>query len=236
MTPPIPLLALLVALVACDTALAGARTLHADWDKVQKPAPGARIVLIEPDMELSEVTAGGRNEPRADWSLTAKRLYPAEVHRVLLERGYTLAADYQIPAEIPPEAHVRQLIALHQAVGISIWQHHFTAMKLATKGSDLDFTLGEGVRALREATGADYALFTYVRDSYTSGGRAAMMVFGALLGVAMNGGVQVGFTSLVDLHTGQVLWFDFLVDQTGDLRDAKGVHDTVADLTKDFPK
>jgi hypothetical protein len=226
----------LFAFAACTTAVAGARTLHADWDKVAKPAAGARIVLIEPDMELSEVTAGGRNEPRADWSRTAKRLYPVELRRVLEERGYRLADDYEVPAELPPDARIRQLIELHQAVGISIWQHHFTAMKLATKGRDLDFTLGDGVRELEAATGADYALFTYVRDSYTSGGRAAMMVFGALLGVAMNGGVQVGFTSLVDLHSGQVLWFDFLVDQTGDLRDAKGVHDTVADLTRDFPK
>ncbi len=236
MKPWMPLMTMLLALAASDAAVAGARTLHADWAKVAKPAAGARIVLIEPDMELSEVTAGGRNEPRADWSLTAKRLYPAEVRRVLVERGYAIADDYQVPTELPPDARVRQLVELHQAVGISIWQHHFTAMKLATKGKDLDFTLGDGVRELRDATGADYALFTYVRDSYTSGGRAAMMVFGALLGVAMNGGVQVGFTSLVDLNSGQVLWFDFLVDQTGDLRDAKGVRDTVADLTRDFPK
>lgn len=35
----------------------------------------------------------------------------------------------------------------------------------------LTWTLGPGVTGLREAAGADCGLFTYVRDSYASGGR-----------------------------------------------------------------
>jgi hypothetical protein len=31
------------------------------------------------------------------------------------------------------------------------------------------------------------------------------------------------------------VWFDFLVDQSGDLRDEKGVKETVGDLFKGFP-
>ena len=87
--------------------------------------------------------------------------------------------------------------------------------------------------ALREATGADYALFTYVRDSYSSGGRVAMRVIGfLLLGGDVGGGYQIGLASLVDLRTGQVVWHNLLVDQTGDLRDEAGARETTEDLLK----
>jgi hypothetical protein len=89
---------------------------------------------------------------------------------------------------------------------------------------------------LHDATGADYALFTYIRDSYTGSGRAAMRVIGALLlGGDIGGGVQVGIASLVDLRTGQVVWFNLLIAETGDLRDEAGARATVASLLKDVP-
>jgi hypothetical protein len=206
-----------------------------DWSRHPKPPDGARIVLVEPDIELSEVLASGATEPRAEWTATARSLYPAAVHRALERAGARMQPDYVPPAELPPDGRLRQVLALHEAVGLSIlYHHHVPYWRLPTK-REFDWTLGTGVEALREATGADYALFTYVRDSYTSGGRAAMMVFGALLGVGLGGGVQVGFTSLVDLRSGQVVWFNFLVDQTGDLRDEAGVAETVEDLLAEIP-
>ena len=89
------------------------------------------------------------------------------------------------------------------------------------------------MKALRDATGADYALFTYVRDSYTSGGRVAMRVIGfVLLGGDIGGGYQIGLASLVDLRTGLVVWHNLLIDQTGDLRDETGARETADDLLK----
>jgi hypothetical protein len=217
-------------------ALAGSRVVAVNWgaDGLTRPAPDARVVLVEPDLELSEVLAGGRLATRADWTEAARALLPAEMRRVLEARGARVTGIYVPAADLPPEARIRQILHLHQAVGISIVTRHFGAVKLENK-SGFDWTLGPGVSDLREATAADYALFTYVRDSYTSSGRAAMMVVGALLGVAVGGGVQVGFSSLVDLRSGRVLWFNFLIDATGDLRDAEGARETVADLLEEFP-
>jgi hypothetical protein len=126
------------------------------------------------------------------------------------------------------------MVLLHDAVVTSIYTHHYTPLRLETKWG-FEWTLGPGVAALRETTGADYALFTLVRDTYTTAGRAAMMAFGAVLGVALSGGVQVGFTSLVDLRSGDFLWFNLLVDSTGDLRDEGGVRETVRDLLDEIP-
>src|SRR5690606_6310794 len=111
----------------------------------------------------------------------------------------------------------------------------------ATKGDRLDWTLGEGVAELREATGADYALFSYIRDSYTSEGRAALRVLGVLAGLAtgqlvdIGGGRQVAVATLVDLRTGQVVWFNLMARQTGDLRTPQGTADTVDELLEDLP-
>ncbi|MEI9930428.1 MAG: hypothetical protein WDM89_07705 [Rhizomicrobium sp.] len=56
-------------------------------------------------------------------------------------------------------------------------------MKLPSKGDALDWSLGPGTNGLRNEYGADYALFVFVRDSYTSTGRAIMMLGAAMFGV-----------------------------------------------------
>ena len=53
-----------------------------------------------------------------------------------------------------------------------------------------------------------------------------------LLGGDIGGGTQVGVASLVDLRTGQVVWHNLLVDQTGDLRNLQGARETAGDLLK----
>ena len=62
-----------------------------------------------------------------------------------------------------------------------------------------------------------------------------MMVGLALLGVGVGGGAQVGYASLVDLESGQVLWFNQLISVTGDLRDEKSAVASVDGLLTGFP-
>jgi hypothetical protein len=204
------------------------------------------VVLVEPDVELSLVTAGGLTEPRQEWSETARRLLPAEIHTVLQARGTQVQPDMDIPDDLAADSQLGQIVRLNQAVALSIAQFSAPGSVLATKTDArgkprLDWSLGEGVAVLREATGADYALFTYVRDSYASGGRKAMRAFGFLLGAAMGsymdigGGLQLSVTTLVDLRTGQVVWFNLMTDQNGDLRDAQGTRDTVKQLLTGLP-
>ena len=91
------------------------------------------------------------------------------------------------------------------------------------------------MKPLQEKTGADYALFTWVRDSYASSERKAALVAMALLGVGLAGGVQIGYASLIDLRTGQVMWFNNLARATGDLREEKPALETVEALLRNFP-
>ena len=95
------------------------------------------------------------------------------------------------------------------------------------------------MQLIRKMTGADYALFSWIRDSYTSDERKAAMVAIAVLSlgrvVPTAGGLQVGYASLVDLNTGRVLWFNRLARGSGDLREADKAVGTIEALLEQFP-
>jgi hypothetical protein len=132
-------------------------------------------------------------------------------------------------------AHV-QLQKLHEAVGGTILVHkYFQAGNLPTKAGTFDWTLGQGVQRLRAESDADYALFVFLHDSYASGGRVAMMIAMAAFGVGIPGGVQRGVASLVDLRSGDVVWFNVLVRGTGDLRTVDSATDAVTTLLAEVP-
>jgi hypothetical protein len=235
-TLPRRLLLMLLLLALAPVALAAKNRVATDAEGKPVRISGS-VVIVEPNIELSQVLAGGVEEPRREWSEAARRLYPAEVHRRLQAAGTRRQPDYDIPDDLPPDTRLGQVLRLNEAVSISILAYTSPGNTLATKrGKRLDWTLGPGVEELRKATGADYALFTYIRDSYTSAGRKALRVVGLLLlGGDIGGGRQVGVTTLVDLRTGQVVWFNFLAKQTGDLRDPQGAQRTAEDMLKGIP-
>ena len=121
-------------------------------------------------------------------------------------------------------------------MGRTILVHKYVPqLALPTKSEKFDWTLGPNAQELRETTGADYGLFVFIRDSYTSAGRAAVIVFAALLGVSVPGGYTAGFASLVDLNTGDVVWFNRLVSRSGDLRTAGPARDVINSLLAGIP-
>lgn len=220
--------------IALATGCASTRSRVANSVRDAGETVAGSVVLVEPDIELFEVNAGGAQQPRADWTASARAGLP-DALRDRLARGAIQLTTFEIAEDLPATDRVRQLLHLHRAVGVSILRHGYEIGRLPSKGELFDWTLGGGVEVLRTATHADYALFVTVRDSYTSSGRAALMVAGALVGVGLAGGVQSGFASLVDLRDGRVVWFNTLVDQRGDLRNAEGASETARQLLHGFP-
>ena len=196
----------------------------------QWTSPTKRIVLVPPDVELSELTVGGVLQTRADWTQAAK----GHIDRNIREHFAKATAEV-IDAELSSPREV-QLAKLYDAVGGAILTHLYNEqLKLPNKGDALDWTLGPGTSEMRDRYGADYALFVLVRDSYSSGGRQAVQILGALVGVGVPGGVQVGVASLVDLRTGNIVWFNRLFSTTGDLRSEAPAQRAVDELLKDTP-
>jgi len=191
-------------------------------------ASGKRVVLVDPDVELSELTAGGVPEARADWTAVGKNFIKADIASSFQARGIATAAAESITD--PREA---QIVKLHEAVGRSIQMN--AIIQLPTKKNNFDWTLGPGTSAFRDHYQADYALFVFVRDSYTGAGRAMVMLAAAAFGVGLKGGQQIGFASLVDLRTGRVVWFNQLASSSGSLKEEKPAAETVKNLLDGMP-
>jgi hypothetical protein len=191
--------------------------------------PKDSTVLMAPlDVELFEISGGGVPEPKADWTENATRFKKKALG---LKAGEINTQQAEEHAE---------LLNLSAAVARAISESRY----LPTKVGKLDWSVGDALKPLQQASGARYALFTWVRDSYASGERKAMMGVVAVLSavatagtsvIVLGGGVQVGYATLVDLETGQVLWFNQIGNTSGDLRTEPEAVKTVEGLLKGFP-
>jgi hypothetical protein len=195
-------------------------------------APESRLVILPADMELFSISAGGVVEPREDWTEAAQKNFVAALASQKQRLGIQVT---QLDAAQADE--FADVTTLHRAVADAISLHHVQGglMELPTKRDRLDWSLGDAVRPLKERTGADYALFTWMRDSYTSNERKLAMIAMAMLGAISFGGEQVGYASLVDLSTGRVVLFNKLDRMWGDLRDPGTSVETVDALLRGFP-
>jgi hypothetical protein len=195
-----------------------------------KPPAGSKILIVQPDVELSTLTMAGLLEPRADWSQEARDNLVQEVTETIK------ASQHEVKVLDPSTAmdgRNGQLLRLNEAVITSITSGY---SGLPTKKGSFNWTIGEGAKALGETYGADYALFTYGRGSYSSGGRKAAWLVMAAAGVSLPMGSQTAYASLVDLKTGQVVWYNITLPSTGgDLRSESGAEALAQLLLKNIP-
>ncbi len=205
-------------------------------DAITGPINSARVLVMDPDVELSILTAAGLNEPNAQWSAQGLENVKSALAGEFKERNIKLI-PYQSPDNNSAQHHNHtQLLKLHQAVGVTILRHKYTpALELPTKQQRFDWNLGPYTKELRDQFDADYAMFVFMRDSYASSGRVATIILMAALGVGIQGGIQVGFASIVDLNNGNIVWFNRLIDTTGDLRDPQGTVKAVKSLLSEVP-
>ena len=216
-----------VLVSACmNTQTVKSATATFQWQSTDK-----KVALIEPDVVLGELQAAGMFEPRADWTKAGRENVRNETTKLFDARGVKL-----VMLDPATERRDIQLVKLHGVVGRAVLLHLFIpGNELPTKGKALDWSLGPGTQGMRSKLGADYGLFIYVRDSYTTAGRALMMLGAAILGVGITGGQQVAFASLVDLNTGNVVWFNVLQSSAGDLRTPAESQKVISALLKDAP-
>ena len=229
----------LLAVALCAMTLAGCATqTHQQITQLNRvEAKQPRILLMPINVELSEMAASGMLEPKADWTDAANKFMIAALRDENAKRNVHMTEFDEEKAPVDKRDDIQQLNKLHGVVGQSIMIHQYIQqLALPTKEGKFDWSLGPNARALKELYGADYALFVYVRDSYTTAGRAAMIVLAAVFRVHLQGGTQVGFASLVDLDTGNVVWFNRLARPSGDLRTEVAAQETVQTLIAGLPQ
>jgi hypothetical protein len=189
-----------------------------------------KLVVMRPDVAVSTLTARGELQRREDWSSAARG------HIVQVLRDFARAREGETRMVSTPEdagldeAALLDLERLHGAVGASILEFKFSSVRLPTKRNSFDWTLGELAARFGARSGYDYALFIFARDSFSSTGRGTLQAL-TYVGCAINslaclmtpaGGRQVAFASLVDLRTGDVVWFNALHSPVGDIRTSEG--------------
>lgn len=208
-------------------------------DTLRREDRHPRILLMPPDVELYELDAGGMQELNALWTRGAVDNLAGAV-RASLQAQNAQFIEFVPPAEDSLAAEsVNQVQKLHGVVGQTVLVFHMVqANRLPAKNGSFDWSLGPAAQALAQYADADYALFVWVRDSYSTPGRMALkVVAAALAGVHIQGGLQLGHASLVDLKTGQVVWFNALhAREAGDLRNAADARETVSMLLDKLPK
>lgn len=209
------------------------------------PQGDYKLLVLRPDVSVGSVTTGGMTEPRADWTEAARANLIAALKAQQAERGgHVLVVEHwsDVPG-VNAEA-AAEIERLNFVVDQSIVLHKYNGAYLPTKSRrGLDYTLGEEAVEFGRKTGYDYMLFLHAEDSFASTGRIAIQVLGiagCFIGFCapnVGGGGQLAYASLVDLHTGEVVWFNVLQAGTqvaginlGDIRKPEGAAQMVERL------
>ncbi len=202
-----------IALVATACAQSHPRVKADFWETVeQRP----RILLIPPDVKVFEFSSVGMAVPNDSWSASVSSNIQRSVAAILDDHGAQLVR-YRAQDRGLRRKTLRQVTKLHRAVGKAILAHEYSnRLRLPSKRRKFDWTLGEGVSVLRSDHDADFALFVHLREEVLEDERASPKS-GPLVSGG-RGGDSSGFASLVDLETGDIVWFNRLPGETGDLR------------------
>lgn len=219
----------LLLLAGASVALGGCVSTRQYTDVEFEPPQGNySLIVMRPDVQVGSISTGGLLEARADWTEQARtNLLRALAEQQAGRGGRTRIMETRDAVKGVDPEFVADLERLHNAVGNSIVLHKYVGARLPTKRRGIDWTLGEEAVRFGRATGMDYALFLYAQDSFASTGRIAMQVLGlagCFVGFCapVGGGSQTAFASLVDLKTGDVVWFNVLQSQQGDIRTPEG--------------
>ena len=210
-----------ISLLLGGAMLAGCVSTRQFADLQFTPPQGDyKLLVLRPDVSVASLTMGGVLEQRADWTEAARSAIVTALRTQQGARGGQLViADRRTNVPGADAATVADLERLNAAVDQAIAEHKYSGNTLPTKRRmGLDYTLGHDAIDFGRKTGFDYMLFLHAEDQVASGGRVAMQVLGiagCFIGFcAPSGGSgQLAYASLVNLHSGEVVWFNVL--QTG---------------------
>lgn len=224
-------IAVLFALAVLSACASGERVVKEVFEEVKPPV---RVVVLDPDVQLGEFTSGGDVIINDAWSIQAAQHIRTHLRSKMGLRD--VETVYVADAELNEDEELAYMRSMFQTVGNSIQNYDILpVLRLPTKANNFRWTLGPTIDRLRERHNADFALFTWVHDTYASADRVALIVVGAILGIGVQGGTQQGYMGLVDLRDGRVVWFNRIQRGTGDLRTVEAAESSVDALIGNFP-
>ena len=205
-----------LALSACAALSACVQTRQYADVQFTPPDGNYKLLVLRPDVTVGSLTTGGMVEPRSEWTEQARSNIIAALKVQQAARGGNVTIIEHRNALVGvSEQELADVERLNFVVDEAIVQHKYLGDTLPTKyGRGLDWTLGADAVKLGQKSGYDYALFLHAEDQVASTGRIALGVLGlagCVVGFCapnVGGAEQLDYASLVDLKTGEVVWFN----------------------------
>ena len=168
--------------------------------------PHRKVILLPVAFTVYESGVGGGLEAVPDWTASARANLGEAATHVLHARAELELVP--MPELSPDEQAVLRdhlgLVKLIVTQGSAL-----TGKAWQARRADFDRSLGDGLRFLKDRSGADFAILLDGVQVRQSGGSIFAQIALAALGVAApgGGGTQL-VASVIDLDAGQVQWFN----------------------------
>jgi hypothetical protein len=195
---------LLFPMAACT--MAGKPSVGSDVRDGSLSLPD-KLLVLPVTVSISEISAGGVVQEDPIWSKEGESAMTLAVKEYFTKRG---ATSLQSMPEMSDEEEelVHEHILLYDAVASQAYiAANIPAYGWSHLAADFHYTLGNGLRFLKQKSGADAALIVIGYDSISTGGRKAMVALAALAGVGMPLGSSKVLVGVLDLEDGDILWF-----------------------------
>ncbi len=204
-------------------------------EKQPRPVP-KKLVLLPVDMHIKELSAGGVVEEVKQWTAEGKaNVTKAVAHHAETTDSFTLVP--MPPLNDAERSALDEHVALYNLVAFNAFMAtHRGGPAWQFKVDHFDYTLGDGLAFLRQRSGADAALIVVGDDVVSSSGRKAAFVLAAALGVGLQMGHSFLTAGVIDLKTGDLLWFDYAISAgSKDLRESADAQAMMDELLDHYP-
>lgn len=193
-----------------------------------------RILLFRPDIEVTEETVGGLDQPKADWTQKARIALLDALTEDQRRRTHEFVQMDQLQNVQAADAEeYRSLFKL--IINAAIEHKFYPGNKLPSKAARFDWTLGTGANKLGGDGIYNYGLFLRSYDSFPSASRSRASVIGSLMGEGEVRGKHYGYAALVDLTTGDMVWINVNLRMLSDTRTPDGAGKRITELLSGFP-
>ena len=229
----LPALILLLFFTGCATAPVTYRAHTAAGERV----PKLKTVVAPLDAELSELTAGGLLEPHENWT----NLAVANLSEALTaETGWTTATSLSPEQQMLVRSETEDVQALIRAITLN---HIVSLFPVRGPFAIPEGTITYNTGPLKEhasAYGEGAVLFVFVRNSYATAGRKALLAL-SLVGAGLTGvaivppmGTDVISAALVQTD-GTILWFNYHA-AGADPRTPEGARELARQILNGLPR
>jgi hypothetical protein len=196
---------------------------------------GNRIILLRPDIGVTELTTGGLDETKADWANAARSSMVKAMKDAMEDRGQSMVEMPELKgkeAEVLSNYRALFKIVAEQAIGNNL----FPSDPLPLHKGRFNWTLGPGISDLaRQAGGGDFALIFQTTDSYRSNSRGSAEAVASVMQESIPQLLHHGAAALVDLKSGNIVWMMLDGKMSGDVRTADGAVRRTSELLREFP-